>query len=97
MLMVVRVGVRELRENLRSYLDRVKEGDELLVTERGVPVARIGPPEDDDAHIAQLIRQGTITPAKRPKEPIDRRKLVDLGPGPALSDVVIAMRRGVEL
>jgi prevent-host-death family protein len=39
--MVVRVGVRELRENLRTWLDRVKDGDEVVVTERGKPVARI--------------------------------------------------------
>lgn len=94
--MHVKVGVREFRENLRSYLDRVKNGDEVLITERGMPVARVVAPETDEEHIARLIRQGTITPAKRPKEPIDRDKLVTLPSGPSLSDIVIAMRRGVE-
>lgn len=94
--MVVKVGIRELRENLRAYLERVKEGDELLVTERGTPIARVLPPESDEAHIARLIRQGTITPARRPKQPIDVSKLPTLPPGPRLSDIVIAMRRGVE-
>jgi len=36
---VVKVGVRELRENLASWLDRVQAGDEVIVTERGRPVA----------------------------------------------------------
>ncbi len=94
--MVVQVGIRELRENLSSYLARVKEGDELAVTERGTVIARVVQPASDDEHIARLVRQGTVTPAKRPKQPIDRSKLVDLGPGPSLSDIVIAMRRGVE-
>ena len=80
--MVVKVGVRELRENLSSYLARVKDGDEVIVTERGATVAR--------------ILEGTIIPAKRPKQPIDVDKLVKLPPGPSLSDIVIAMRRGVE-
>ena len=93
--MVVKVGIRELRENLRSYLDRVKEGDEVLVTERGEPVARLVRPETHEVLRARLIREGTITPAKRPKQPIDRDKLPEMGP-PFLSDIVIAMRRGVE-
>jgi prevent-host-death family protein len=90
------VGIRELRENLRSYLARVKAGDELAVSERGTVIARVVPAGSDDDHIARLIRQGTITPAKLAKQPIDPSTLVDLGPGPSLSDIVIAMRRGVE-
>jgi prevent-host-death family protein len=38
-----RVGVRELRQNLSVYLDRVKEGETLTVTEHGVVVAVLAP------------------------------------------------------
>jgi prevent-host-death family protein len=41
-----RVGVRELRQNLSVYLRRVQEGEALEVTERGRPVALLGPLED---------------------------------------------------
>jgi prevent-host-death family protein len=37
------VGVRELRQNLSQYLDRVKEGTSLEVTEHGRVVARLTP------------------------------------------------------
>lgn len=37
------VGVRELRQNLSKYLDRVKAGEGLTVTERGRVVARLVP------------------------------------------------------
>jgi prevent-host-death family protein len=37
------VGVRELRQNLSRYLERVKEGETLTVTERGHEVARLSP------------------------------------------------------
>jgi prevent-host-death family protein len=37
------VGVRELRQNLSKYLERVKEGEALVVTERGREVARLIP------------------------------------------------------
>ena len=93
--MVVKVGVREFRENLRSYLDRIEAGDEVVITDRGKPVARLVEPESHEVLHARLIREGTITAAKRPKQPIDREKLPEIPP-PYLSDIVIAMRRGVE-
>jgi prevent-host-death family protein len=37
------VGVRELRQNLSKYLDRVKAGEDLVVTEHGREVARLVP------------------------------------------------------
>src|SRR5829696_9130933 len=37
------VGVRELRQNLSRYLDRVKAGEALVVTEHGREVARLVP------------------------------------------------------
>lgn len=94
--MVVKVGVRQLRENLSSYLDRVEDGAELLVTERGRVVARVLPPETNEQIRERLFRQGTLTPARRPKQPIDVSKLPKLPPGPTLSDIVIAMRRGAK-
>jgi len=33
--------VSELRANLRDWLERAREGDEVVVTERGIPVARL--------------------------------------------------------
>ena len=59
-----RVGVRELRQNLSVYLQRVKEGETLEVTERGLPVAELRP-----RSAAPLSKIGRITPAKtRPRD-----------------------------
>ena len=35
------VAVSELRAHLSDYLDRAREGDEIVVTDRGVPIARL--------------------------------------------------------
>ena len=35
------VGVRELRNNLRAWLERAAGGDDVVVTDRGRPIARI--------------------------------------------------------
>jgi len=45
--MTEKVGVRELRQNLSRYLERVKEGESLVVTERGREVARLVPSRED--------------------------------------------------
>ena len=60
-----RVGVRELRQNLSVYLDRVKAGESLDVTEHGHVVARLGPNQPEHVSIVdQMIADGRITPAK---------------------------------
>jgi prevent-host-death family protein len=37
------VGVRELRDNLSEYLRRVREGELLVITDRGQPIGELGP------------------------------------------------------
>ena len=55
------VGVAELKAKLSEYLARVRAGEEIVVTERGRPVARIGPAEPAvDEHLAELERAGVI-------------------------------------
>lgn len=58
-----RVGVRELRQNLSVYLDRVKAGEALEVTERGHPVAVLAPLRDPDDPLERLRAQGRLKPA----------------------------------
>ena len=36
-------GVREARQNLSALLDEVRKGREVVITERGRPVARLVP------------------------------------------------------
>jgi antitoxin (DNA-binding transcriptional repressor) of toxin-antitoxin stability system len=35
--------VRELRDNLSGYLRRVRQGELLLITDRGQPIGELGP------------------------------------------------------
>lgn len=61
-----RVGVRELRQNLSVYLERVKAGEALEVTERGHPVAVLAPLMDPEDPIERLRAQGRLKPATLP-------------------------------
>ena len=59
------VGVRELRQNLSVYLERVKKGEALTVTDRGEEVAILRPMPKANDVIARLVAEGRATPAKR--------------------------------
>jgi prevent-host-death family protein len=60
-----RVGVRELRQNLSVYLDRVKAGEVFEVTEHGQPVARLAPRVSATQSILdQMIADGRAMPAR---------------------------------
>ncbi len=49
------VGIRELKNNLSQYLDKVKQGENLAVTDRGKIIAYILPAEKSPNH-DELIR-----------------------------------------
>jgi prevent-host-death family protein len=46
-----RVGVRELRQNLSQYLERVAAGERFEVTDRNLPVAILAPLPGVDARL----------------------------------------------
>lgn len=58
------VGVRELRQNLSVYLNRVKAGERLEVTERNRPVAILAPLPGGGSIIERLVASGRAIPAK---------------------------------
>jgi prevent-host-death family protein len=60
------VGVRELRQNLSVYLDRVKRGEALTVTEQGTPVAILRPLPAQNSALDRLVAGGR---ARRPSRP----------------------------
>jgi len=56
-------AVSELKAKLSEHLDMVKRGEEVLVTERGKPVARIVPVERErlkDDWVRGLLARGIV-------------------------------------
>jgi prevent-host-death family protein len=67
------VGSREFKNRLGRYLLAVRQGKTLLITDRGKPVAKVCPPEQDGASessvddiLKRLDAEGKIRLAKRP-------------------------------
>ena len=52
------IGVRELRQNLSVYLDRVKKGEALTVTEHGAAVAILRPLPTASSPLERLVAEG---------------------------------------
>lgn len=82
------VGVRELRNNLSRYLDRVRDGEEVVVTDRGRAIARVLPVGAERA-LDRLIAEGVVTPAQQPK----RRAGTPIRSKGTVSDLVGDQRR----
>ncbi len=56
-----RIGVRELRQHASTYLDRVKVGETIEVTEHGRLVALLVPPTGRDTW-DRLVATGQLLP-----------------------------------
>lgn len=59
-------AISKLKATLSEFLGYVKAGEEVLVTDRGKPIARIVPVGDmpHDARRMDLIRRGILRPGK---------------------------------
>lgn len=52
-----RAGIREARQNLSALIDEVKKGREVVIQERGKPVARLVPVERRSATAFRSLRR----------------------------------------
>ena len=59
---MTRVGVRELRQRASELLRLVESGETIEITDRGRPVAQLGP-IPSGSPLEQLRRTGEIEPA----------------------------------
>jgi len=73
---MIRIGVRELRQHASRYLERVKAGEVVEVTERGKLVALLVSPTPAVAVRDQLIASGRLVPAKGAFHLPERRQVV---------------------
>lgn len=80
----VEVSVTELRAHLSEWLDRARAGSEVVITDRGIPVARLAALDSTDT-LERLTAEGVIgkataqrpiaadRPKPRPRRPVSDR------------------------
>ena len=84
------VGVSELRASLSDWIERARTEGEVVITERGIPVARLVG-IDIASRIEQLLADGTISRPERPREPLHQPIEPRPGSGP-VSDIIREQR-----
>jgi prevent-host-death family protein len=72
-----KVGIREVRQRLRSLLAQVQAGDEIIVLRRGVEAARLIPPKQKSVPLPDLTEFRASVKVKggaMSREVIDNRR-----------------------
>ena len=84
------VGIRELRARLSRWIEQVRAGEELIVTDRGTPVARVVPIGRTSAY-ERLVADGLVAPPRVGRA--GRRRPVPVHAEGSVSDLVADQRR----
>ena len=84
------VGVRELRQNLSIYLDRVKKGEVLTVTEHGEAVAILRPLPPASSVLLRLVAEGRATGPRKALR--DLQRPLDVKLAKPLSEILDDLR-----
>ena len=90
------VGLKVLKNKLSEYVRLAAAGETVVITDRGRVVAEIVPPQLSTGHesfIERGVREGWLTPAKRPFQPLPPRKPI---PGYTLEQLLTDLDRDRE-
>ncbi|AEG45386.1 type II toxin-antitoxin system Phd/YefM family antitoxin [Isoptericola variabilis] len=93
------VSVSALRAELKSWIEKARAGEEVVITDRGVPVARLSGVATADL-VTGLVRDGLLTPAQAerpvhsvPAAPVHTAAAPAARPASRMSDLVRRIRR----
>ncbi len=84
------VGIRDLKNGLSKYLERVRAGEEVIVTDRGRPVARLSAIDESTDRLADLVAAGVVRAPTRKTRRRPSRRIEAKG---SVSDLVAEQRR----
>ncbi len=76
------VGIRALKQNASEVIALVKQGNRIIVTDRGIPVAQIT--SYKKSRFEELVEAGLVIPPQKPRtfpslpEPIEGVSLQEL-------------------
>ena len=89
------VGLKVLKNKLSEYVRLAAAGETIVITDRNPIVAEIMSPRrhDQESFNERGVREGWLTPAKRPFKPLPPRKPV---PGLTLEQLLADLDRDRE-
>jgi prevent-host-death family protein len=91
----MKAGVAALKAGLSRYLERVKAGQEILVTDHGRPVAKIVPiaRAEKGTRRERLVGDGRLLPGRGKVRP-SLLRAPSKGSGASVLDALLDERRG---
>jgi prevent-host-death family protein len=88
------VGLKTLKNKLSEYVRAAAAGETIVITDRGRPVAEIVPPHPKtETWKERGVREGWLTPARRPFAPLPPRQPI---PGYTLEQLLADLDRDRE-
>lgn len=93
------VGIRELKNRLSEYVRMVREGEVVMVTDRGEIVAELRPPEPDSElarkypKLVEMARRGMVRLPLKPNGP-DAYPRLPVASSPVSSAEILDWLRG---
>ena len=91
--MMYTVGLEILKNKLSEYVRLAAGGETVVITDRGRAVAEIVPPRRHQDETFVGVREGWLTPAKRPFQPLPPRNPI---PGLTLEQLLADLDRDRE-
>ncbi len=67
--MIRTMGIKNLKASFSENLAQVKAGDEIVVTERGIPIAKLVPVLSPEESMEDMARRGVVRPPTRTMDP----------------------------
>ncbi|MGO9614347.1 MAG: type II toxin-antitoxin system Phd/YefM family antitoxin [Dissulfurispiraceae bacterium] len=86
---MISVGIKELKAKLSNYVDRVRQGEEVVITEHGKEVALVVPISKERKAVKSLLESGKVKWSGGKPEGLDNVKMK----GKSLSKTVLEERR----
>ena len=86
---MARVGIRELKQNASAVVRRAAAGETVEITDRGRPVARMGPLGDKGV-LERMVAEGRATEAEG--DLLDHAPIDEIAGKRSLSTVLAEMR-----
>ncbi len=85
----MRIGLREANQHFSRIVRAVRKGEEVLLTDRGRPIARVTPVprlSEQEASIQRMIAEGLLRPAEK-RGPMPPRKPIRIK-GPPIVETI---------
>ena len=90
------VSIRDMKNHLSKYLKLVRAGKEVVITDRGKPVAQLTPirplSQNEEEVIARINALPWAQPGKEGKPKGSRKGVALRGKGPAAAAIVLQDR-----